>query len=274
MTQPASREALSALRERLDAVSGRFSTSEGLIGFANELYAVAELLDAQPRLRRSVADPTTPPEARAELADQILTGKVSASSLQVVKDAVSLRWSSPWDLVNGLEHVADDALLAAAQQAGSLDEVEDELFRFERVLDGDSRLTTLLDDPAVPAARRIALLDDLVAAKVSPITRELLQHAVASKRRYGVERSIDALLDIAAARRDRSVARVISAVELTARQQSKLAEILTEMYGRAVSIRTAVDPAVQGGLIVRVGDEVIDGSVSSQLAAARAALTS
>jgi F-type H+-transporting ATPase subunit delta len=272
MTQPASREALADLRERLDAVTGRFSTADGLSAFADELYQVAELLDAQPRLRRVLGDPSTPPEGRVDFATRLLDGKVGASALAVVKEAVALRWSSPWDLVNALEHLADDGQLAAAEQNNTLDEVEDELFRFERVLDSDSRLVTLLDDVAVPAPRRIALLDELVAAKVSPITRELLAHAVASKRRYGVERSIDALLDIAAKRRDRSVARVISAVELTAQQQTKLAAALAELYGRSISVRTAVDPAVQGGLIIRVGDEVIDGSVSSQLAAARAAL--
>jgi len=272
MTQPASREALAALRERLDAVTGRFSTVDGRTAFANELYAVSELLDGQPRLRRSVADPTTPPDARAGIAERLLTGKIGASALQVVKEAVSLRWSSPWDLVDGLEQIADDALLSAAEEAGSLDDVEDELFRFERVLESDSRLTTLLDDPSEPAARRIGLLDSLVSAKVSPITAELLRHAVSSKRRYGVERSIDALLDRAAARRNRSIARVVSAIELTAQQQSSLAAKLSDIYGRSVSVRTAIDPTVQGGLVIRVGDELIDGSVASQLAAARAAL--
>jgi F-type H+-transporting ATPase subunit delta len=48
---------------------------------------------------------------------------------------------------------------------------------------------------------------------------------------------------------------------------------LTEMYGRAISVRTAVEPTVRGGLVIRVGDEVIDGSIAAQLAAARAALT-
>jgi F-type H+-transporting ATPase subunit delta len=272
MTQSASRESLAALRERLDGVTGRFSTESGLMEFASELYSVAELLHGQPRLRRLVADPATTPEARSDLIGRLLEGKVGASALTLVKDAVALRWSSPWDLVNGLEHVADDALLAAAEQARSLDEVEDELFRFERVLDGDSQLVTLLDDAVVPAARRIGLLNDLLEAKVSPVTLALVQHAVASGRRAGIEASLDALLDAAAARRDRSVARVISAVALTDAQESRLAAVLADMYGHPISVRTAVDPAIQGGLIIRVRGEVIDGSVSSHLAAARAAL--
>jgi F-type H+-transporting ATPase subunit delta len=273
MTQPASREALAELRERQEALIGRFSTAAGLTTFAGELYSVAEVFDAQPRLRRTLADPSTPPSGRSDLAGRLFDSKIGTSAVELIKVAVSLRWSSPWDLVNALEHVADDSLLAAAQEDGTLDEVEDELFRFERVLDGDSQLVTLLDDSAVPAERRISLLDQLIAAKVSPVTLELL-HAVSSGRKAGVERSIDALLDVAAARRDRSVARVISAVALTDQQENRLAEVLSGIYGRSISVRTAVEPSVRGGLIIRVGDEIIDGSVSSQLAAARAALAS
>ncbi len=76
MTQPASRESLAALRERLDAVTGRFSTESGLMEFAAELYSVAELLHGQPRLRRRVADPATSTEARSELVGRLLEGKV------------------------------------------------------------------------------------------------------------------------------------------------------------------------------------------------------
>ena len=146
------------------------------------------------------------------------------------------------------------------------------MFRFERVLDSDSRLVTLLDDASVPSERRNGLINDLLAAKVSPVTLALIQHAVASGRRAGVEASLDALLDAAAARRDRSVARVISAIALTDEQENRLAAVLADMYGHPISVRTAVDPSIQGGLIIRVRGEVIDGSVSSQLAAARAAL--
>ena len=274
MMHAASRDALASLRRRLDEIAGRVSAPDGLAGLARELYSVAELLAAQPRLRRILADPTTPADGRADLAERLFDGQLGASSLEVVRTAVSLRWSSTWDLVDSLEQVADDALLVAADQGGSLDEVEDELFRFERVLDSESRLTTLLDELTVPAERRVELLHSVLATKVTPISLALLEHAVSSGRTRGIERAIDALLDAAATRRERSVARVISAVELTAEQQSRLGATLTQLYGRPISVRTAVEPDVQGGLVVRVGDEVIDGSVSAQLAAARAALAS
>jgi len=67
---------------------------------------------------------------------------------------------------------------------------------------------------------------------------------------------------------------VVTAVDLTSEQESRLTAALTDIYGRPIALRTAVDPAVRGGLAIRVGDEVIDGTISSRLAAARAALTS
>jgi F-type H+-transporting ATPase subunit delta len=169
--------------------------------------------------------------------------------------------------------VTADVLLIGAEHDGSLDQVEDELFRFERILDSRSDLSSLLDVSTVPAKRRMQLLDSVLADKVHPITRELLEHAVTSRRRHAVSFAIDDLLDEAARRRERSIAKVVSAVELTAEQQARLAEVLGEQYHRSISVRVAVDPSVRGGLIVRIGDEVIDGSVATRLTEVRRALT-
>jgi F-type H+-transporting ATPase subunit delta len=190
----------------------------------------------------------------------------------VVETAARLRWSRPWDLVDGLEDIADDALFAAAEKNGSLDEVEDELFRFERILAAQSPLTTLLDELTVPAERRVGLLRDLLGRKVQPVTEQLLEHAVASGRKRSIELAIDDLLDAGARRRERSVARVLSAVPLTTEQETRLASVLSTMYGRPISVRSAVDPTVQGGLVIRVGDELIDGSIATRFATARSQL--
>jgi F-type H+-transporting ATPase subunit delta len=172
-----------------------------------------------------------------------------------------------------LETIADDALLRAADQEGRLDDVEDELFRFERIVDANPRLATLLDEMSVPATRRTALLRDVIAGRVHPVTQALLEHAVASTRKRGIDLAIDNLLEASAARRARSLARVVTAVPLTPEQENRLAAQLTELYGRQITVRIALDPSVRGGLVIRIGDEIIDGTVASRLAAARAALT-
>jgi F-type H+-transporting ATPase subunit delta len=267
----ASRQAAAELTARQDSALGSAS-ADALIAAADECYAVAALLVGQPRLRRTLGDPATEPQSRAGLAGELLGGKVSAPVLDIVQAAVSARWSSPWDLCDALESAGDDALFSAAEKDGSLSEVEDELFRLERTLDAESDLATLLDEQGAPAARRVGLLDRLVAAKVSPITLALLRHALSSERKRSLSLAIDDLLERSAARQERSVARVVSATPLTEQQEARLAAALGSMYGRAIVVRSATDPAVRGGLVVRIGDEVIDGTVASRLAQARNAL--
>jgi F-type H+-transporting ATPase subunit delta len=274
----ASRQAQDELREQENAVfenpgGWRAKTEAGhLADIADELYSVGNLLGGQPRLRRTLGDPATAAESRARLAEQLIASQVSKQTLQLVRAAVSLRWSSPWDLADAIEGAGDDALFAAAEKAGSLHEVEDELFRFERIMQNEGEVASLLDEFTVDVDRRVALLESLVQDKVSPITLALLRHAVTSRRKRSITLAIDDLLEKAAERQERSVARVISAVPLTDAQQARLTAALTELYRRSISVRTAVDPQVRGGLVVRVGDEVIDGSIATRFAAARAAL--
>jgi F-type H+-transporting ATPase subunit delta len=272
--QAASREAAAEVRGQVEAVLARFSATTGMTELADQLYAVAGLLTAQPQIRRRLADPASPAEARAGLIERLLSGKVSASALRIVTAAATQRWSAAWDLVDVLETSADSVLLAAAEKEGVLDSIEDELFRLERILDNESTLTTVLDEASAPAQRRIELLSQVITGKVHPITLALVRHAVATQRKRSVLLAIDDLIEAAGARRNRSVARVISAVELTDRQQGDLAARLSELYGRRIEVRTAVDPRVRGGLVVRIGEEVIDGSVASRLTEIRGAFAS
>lgn len=271
MIRAASRHAMAELRARLDAETADRSSSE-LTELAEQLYAVADMLVGAPLLRRTLGDPSTPEQSRTDLVTRLLEGKVRPETLSVVTAAAALRWSSPWDLTDGIEQSGDDVLLRTAERSGSLDDVEDELFRFERILDGESQLAALLDEVSVPTERRTALLRDVLHGRVHPITERLLEHAVTSSRKRNVERAIDDLLQAAAARRERSLARVVSAVPVTARQEQRLAQALSGIYGRPIAVRTAVDPTVQGGLVIRIGDELIDGSIAGRFTAARAAL--
>ena len=272
MIRSASRQALDVLRREENAVYDGRVSAQTLSKIADELYAIAGLLVGQPRLRRMLGDPATSPDARTGLLEGLVAGQVGAQALRLAKAAVSLRWSSPWDLADALEGAGDEALFAAAAKGGSLEQVEDELFRLERILDANGEAVGLLDEQTVPAERRQQLLDSLVAGKVSAVTLSLLRHAVASQRKRSIVLAIDDLLEKAAARQERSVARVVSAAPLTDAQEQRLAAVLTGIYGRAISVRSALDPDIQGGLVVRVGDEVIDGSIAARFAAARAAL--
>jgi len=202
----------------------------------------------------------------------VLGGKISDRALNLVDDAVKLRWSNPWDLTDALSIIGDEILLDSAQQTGQLDGVEDELFRFGRILRAQDELRGLLDEQAVPAERRIGLLNGVLGDKVDPVTAALLDQAVRSSRKRTLELAIDDILERTAEIRGQSMADVTSAILLTEAQEQRLAATLSELYHRTITVRTQVDPTVLGGLIVRLGNEIIDGSVARRLAVVRTEL--
>ena len=288
--EASSREALAAVREQLDGrtraasglleqarerVSGRprGASADELLTLADELFAVARLLDQQLTLRRALSDPSVRPNDRAALAQRQFTGKVSAGALELVEAVARQRWSRPLDLVEASESLGTDAALAAAEAQGNLDGVEDELFRFGRIVAADPDLSRVLNDRTASAKGRSELLERLLTGKASPATLLLLRNVLTSSRVHQAETAIERLSEAASARRGRSVAFVTTAAPLTAAQEQRLTQILGRLYGRAIGLQVTVDPAVLGGLVIRVGDEVIDGSVAHRLEATGRRLT-
>lgn len=268
MMQAASRESLAQAREDLDTFVAGASPKE-LSRLGDQLRDVVELFVAQPSLRRALADPSAPEAARVALFDGLLAGKLADPAARTVRGLVSARWSRPDDLVDAVETVTRLAMLAVAEKDGSIEDVEDELFRFGRILDGQPRLRRLLADPLAPADRRAELLDSLISGKVSQVTARLLGAAVRMPRGRSLDAVAEGLAELAAARRDRYVAHVTAPTPLDAEQEERLASALSRVYGRGISLQIEVDPDLLGGLVVRVGEEVIDGSVSSRLDRAR-----
>jgi F-type H+-transporting ATPase subunit delta len=269
----ASREAMASADARLDAYADSAQAAD-LQRLGDELFAVTRLLAEQRSLRRLLADPSSPEDARNGLVERLLGQQVAAPTLDMAKGLVGARWSRPGDLVAAFESLARQALLAVAEKDGTLDEVEDELFRFGRVLNREPDLGNLLADTSTSADGRVALLDRLVEGKVSPVAAALLRQSVQLPRARHLDVMCEELAELAAARRDRSVARVTTPVALSPEQEQKLSDSLTRLYGRSISLQVELDPRLLGGLVVQVGGEVIDGSVASKLAAARRTLPS
>ena len=156
------------------------------------------------------------------------------------------------------------ALFAVARAEGVLETVEDELFVAARTIDGDGRLRHALADPAIPAVRRLDLLED-VFGRYHRLTRSLLAFVVLSGRTTELPAIVDDFLARAAAERQRVVAEVTTAVRLDDGQRRRLARALSHATGRTVDVHVLVDPAVLGGVHARVGDRVIDGTVRTRL---------
>ena len=266
-----SRAAMEQAREALRAqTSGARSrnTGEVLLPLADELFAVAHVLDGQLSLRRALSDASVRPDDRAGLVRRLFSSKVSSNTLEVLETVARQRWSRPLDLVEATETLAIEAALDAADARGELENVEDELFRFSRIVAGDDDLARILGNRSAPREGKAALLDRLLSGKVSPVTERLVRNSLTSSHVQNPENEIERLSTMAARRRGRSVAHVVSAVSLTATQEQRLVATLERLYGRTMGLQVQVDPAVLGGLVIRVDDEVIDGSVAHRLEAA------
>ncbi len=282
-----SRASLALVRARLDELAGAGAAGDeepGVIGrtvsrlrgepsalasASDDLYATADLLTREVGLRRALSDPGLPAEVRRGLLERLLNGQIGEIALEVLRVAAGARWSRPTDLLTVIEELGSEALLASEQAAGALDEVEDELFRFSRIVDRTPRLSLALSDRGLPAERKNALLDRLLDDRVRPATRRLIGRVVNNPRGRGVGREIEALAELASRRRQRSIAVVTVAHPIDEAQADRLRAAIARAFGTEVVLQLVIDPSVLGGVSVRVGGELVDGTVIRRLAQAR-----
>ncbi len=264
----ASREALEAARTTLQAELASTTDGTGAAQIGSDLFSVVDTLAGQRSLRGLLADPSTEPGARERLADTVFGGRVAEGASRVLRSAVSRQWSSPRDLVDAIEQLGRESLLVSADQQGRLAMVEDELFRLGRIVAGSPELEIALSDRTATADRKRQLVSRLLYGKVNAVTEALVTQAV-GRLDGPPAATFDALSNMAAERRDQTVAHVRSAAPMSELQQQRLVDSLTRLYGRRVTVHVEVDPELLSGVVVRVGDEVIDGSGAGRLAAVR-----
>lgn len=165
------------------------------------------------------------------------------------------------------------ALLEVAQAEGVAERVEDELFRAARTIESDRDLRSRITDPNVPLGTKIEVVDELFGGRAHPQTVAALVWIMAAGHSRAIHDIADELARRGAASRSATLAEVRSAVPLEDAQQQRLATALSRNFGREVELKVVVDPDVVGGLVVRMGDTVIDGSVAKRLETVRTRLT-
>jgi F-type H+-transporting ATPase subunit delta len=267
----ASRESYAAATERLGALA-QTTDPAALATAADEVLAVAEMLGREPRLRRALSDPARGGEERAGLLRSLVDGKVGAQALELLTVLVNGRWSAPSELLDATERLGVDALLASAERAGDLAEVEDELFRFGQIVNGDPQLAVTIADSTVPPARRTELVRTLLAGKARPATVRLAEMAVRGFGGRSFPGALARLVELAAERRERQVAYVTVAGPLSEDDERRLGATLSRLYGREVAVKMTVDPEILGGMSVQVGADLYDGTVLRRLHETRNAL--
>jgi F-type H+-transporting ATPase subunit delta len=259
------------------AATSRSTASRAAAGQAetvgDELFSVLHLLDREHGLRRALADPARPADEKGAIVVALLHGKISEAAEALVAATVRARWASSGDMTDALEQLAMEAYAFSAEGQGQLDDLEDELFRFSRVVATEPELRAALSEPSVPDQPKRELLDNLLAGKVTPVTLRLITEVSLYPRGRSLVASLDTCTRIAAERHRRLIAVVRSATDLSAAQRRRLADALAGIYGHEVYINVVIDPTVVGGLTVQVGDELIDGSVASRLGDLRRKLT-
>lgn len=255
----ASAEAVAALTDELRST---YSGSPEAGAAADSLYAASRTFRGDPALRRFATDGSIPAEAKAGLVKQLFAGKVDDRVVDVLTNAVSRRWNRSNDLPDGLERLSEVAAVLSAGDRGP--GLSDELFELRRVVDHNPALRDALSDPARSREDKAALLDSLLAGKAQPATLALAKQALDGS--YGtVSAALGVYRTLAGETFGESVATVHVATALTEEQATRLADALQRQYGRPVHANVVVEPSLVGGIRVEIGDDVIDGTVSSRL---------
>jgi F-type H+-transporting ATPase subunit delta len=261
-----SRESFADGQERLETLLG--SPRADPARLADALFAVTDVLAANPGLRRALTDPARDGEAKAALVQRVFGGRVEGAAVDLVAGLVRARWGGSGDLTDAVESLAVTSVLAAAEAAGRLDAVEDELFRFARMVEGDQALRDAFSYRTPGVDRKVQLVHRLLEGRAAPETIRLAGQAAAHPRGLRTEQVLERFVQAAAERRQRRVAYVVAATPLTTEERGRLEAALRRRYGR-VRLNVDVDPEVIGGLRVQIGSELVDGTISARLDEAR-----
>ncbi|WCC80924.1 ATP synthase F1 subunit delta [Cutibacterium equinum] len=241
---------------------------DATVEFASEIFAVVDILARERGLRRSLSDTSSEAKARQRLVDAVFGSKVSADCKELLDATTTCTWRSPVALTRALERQGVRAVLRRAQQADRLETVADELFGINRLVRGQASLQMAIADPNRSGQDRQELLTTLVGDRVGEDTLLLARRAVVSSE-ASFEHVVDGYLGIASELAERKRAIVTTARALTDAQRAEMVKQLERITGSPIELSEIVDPAVLGGALINLGDEVIDSTVAHRLDQAR-----
>jgi F-type H+-transporting ATPase subunit delta len=259
----ASAESLRELTAELDeALNGDVDAER----VARELYNVSTLLRGEPALRRFATDASLPVSAKQGLIQQVFADRLGDTALALVTSAAGRRWTATRDLSNATERLSE---LAAVKSVGTdANRLVDELFVLGQTVNANPDLRDALSDPARSVDDKAALLDSLLGGKALPATVALAKQALGGTYRT-LTAALAAYRQVAAEASGEAVATVRVVQPLGDAERERLSAALSQQYGKQVHLNEIVEPGVLGGLRVEIGDDVIDGTVSSRLDDAR-----
>jgi ATP synthase F1 delta subunit len=164
------------------------------------------------------------------------------------------------------------AVLSSVRGERQLGDIEDELFRFMRIVEGNEELRVALTTSELPATVRASMVTGLLTRRASQESARMATYAARVGRPRDFPALLGALVDLVAKEANRRVADVRSAIEMTPSQRARLTVALTNFTGYPVDVRATTDPQLLGGFVANIGDVVIDASLRHRLELAREAL--
>lgn len=255
----------SATTQALSSSTAVLSAQKGItIDTAAELFSAARLIGESSQLSGALSDSAAPADARAGVVAAVFRS-ASAATKTVLSQAVSERWSSASDLLDGIEELA----IRAAAIAGDGSDIEGEIFSFSRVVSDNPELELALGSRLGDDAAKGALVEKLLSGKASDAVVLIIASLARNPRERRVRQLLNRASRIVSAQHERIVATVRSAQALTDTQRTRLLDSLQSRYGTKVTLNEVLDPTVLGGLRIQVADDVIDGSISARLAELR-----
>jgi F-type H+-transporting ATPase subunit delta len=290
------------VRERVRGYADAIFEASGshMARVADELHGFYELLAGSTDLAWAMANPGTPVPTKRAIIQQLLGRKLSAPVLDLVnfvlqnspgeefaadiaslaaagaarRDGMVLLDEGPLGRLGATERLDGyaSAVLSSVRGERQLGDIEDELFRFMRIVEGNEELRVALTTAELPATVRASVVTGLLTRRASQESARMAAYAARVGRPRDFPALLGALVDLVAKEANRRVADVRSAIEMTASQCARLTAALTNFTGYPVDVRTTADPQLLGGFVANIGDLVIDASLRHRLELAREAL--
>lgn len=269
-----SKASLARATVALDQELGRVAEADGR-QVAEELLQLNHMTSTSGRLSRCLTDPARTPEDKRQLVGQLFGTGFTSAVANAMANLAGGRWSDENDLPDALRLLAHHVLLKTAQDNDQLDDVERDIFAVGQLLASSRALRGALSDSfSGNVEKRVELLTSLIGQKVNPLALRLIQDAVRYSKAGRLQSNLRSIGDAAAALRNQGMATVTTAVELTPEQVERVRALLSRQRGQDVVLNVVVDPTLIGGMKIRYGDSLIDGSIAKRINVTRRQLAS
>lgn len=290
------------MRERVRGYADAIFEASGshVARIADELQGFYELLAGSTDLAWAMANPVTPVPTKRAIIQQLLGRKLSEPVIDLVnfvlqsgsgeefaadiaslaaagaarRDGMVLLDEGPLGRLSATDRLDGyaSAVLSSVRGERQLGDIEDELFRFMRIVEGNEELRVALTTSELPATVRASMVTGLLTRRASQESARMATYAARVGRPRDFPALLGALVDLVAKEANRRVADVRSAIEMTPSQRARLTVALTNFTGYPVDVRATTDPQLLGGFVANIGDVVIDASLRHRLELAREAL--